>query len=82
MFKQTKKFLLASLFCLVVLCIAVFLWLGSTMENKSQKAISEVGTIYMSEMNRQLQQKFAAIIDLQMTQVEGIVKRTPPETVS
>ncbi len=82
MFKQTKKFLLASLFCLVVLCIAVFLWLGSTMENKSQKAISEVGTIYMSEMNRQLQQKFAAIVDLQMTQVEGIVKRTPPETVS
>ena len=82
MFKQTKKFLLASAFCLVVLCIAVFLWLGSTMGDRSQEAISKIGTIYMSELNRQLQQKFTAIVDLQMAQVEGIVKRTPPDTVS
>lgn len=81
MFKQTKKFLLASLCYLVVLCIGVFLWLGNTMGSKSQEAISRIGTIYMSEMNRQLQQKFMAIVDLQMTQVEGIVKRTPPETI-
>ncbi len=81
MFRQTKKFLLASLVCLVALCIAVFVWLGNVMEEKSQKAISQVGTIYMSELNRQLQQKFVAIVNLQMTQLEGIVERTPPETV-
>ena len=82
MFKQTKRFLLASLCCLVILCITVFLWLGRTMNAKSQNAISRVGTIYMSELNRQLQQKFTAIVDVQMTQLEGIVKGTPPETVS
>ena len=32
MFRQTKKFLLASLVCLVALCIAVFVWLGNVME--------------------------------------------------
>ena len=37
MFRQTKKFLLASLVCLVALCIAVFVWLGNVMEEKSQK---------------------------------------------
>ncbi len=82
MFRQTKKFLFASLVCLVALCIAVFIWLSDVMGEKSQKAISQVGTIYMSELNRQLQQKFAAILNLQMTQLEGIVERTPPETVS
>lgn len=82
MFKQTKRFLLASLFCLIVLCITDFLWLGRTMSNKSQEAISKIGTIYMSEMNRQLQQKFMAIVDLQITQLEGIVMTTPPKTVS
>ena len=82
MFRQTKKFLFASLVCLVALCITVFIWLSDVMGEKSQKAISQVGTIYMSELNRQIQQKFVAIVNLQMTQLEGIVERTPPETVS
>lgn len=82
MFRQTKKFLFASLVCLVALCITVFIWLGDVMGGKSQMAISQVGTIYMSELNRQLQQKFVAIVNLQMTQLEGIVERTPPETVT
>ena len=81
MFRQTKKFLLAIQDCLVALCIAEIVRLGNVMEEKSQKAISQVGTIYMSELNRQLQQKFVAIVNLQMTQLEGIVERTPPETV-
>ena len=72
MFRQTKKFLFASLVCLVALCITVFIWLSDVMGEKSQKAISQVGTIYMSELNRQLQQKFAAILNLQMTQLEGM----------
>ena len=36
----------------------------------------------MSEMSRQLKEKFTAIIDLRLSQVEGIVKRTPPGSVT
>lgn len=82
MFKKTKEFLFASVSCLVILCVVIFLWIGSTMSGKSLKAINEIGKLYMSEMSKQLQQKFDAIISLQISQLEGVVKRTPPETVS
>lgn len=79
MFKRTKKFLLLSLVCMIILCSAVFIWVAESMTGKSSEAISDIGMIYMSEMSRQLQQKFSAIIDLRRAQVEGIVRRTPPE---
>lgn len=79
MFKKTKKFLISSVCGLVVLCIVIFLWLGSAMSQKSFDAINEVGKLYMSEMSVQLQQKFNAIIDLQVSRVEAVLKRTPPK---
>ncbi|MDE7320281.1 MAG: response regulator, partial [Lachnospiraceae bacterium] len=74
MFKQTKRFLLASVCCLVTLCVAVFFWVSVYMNTKSEDAISEIGMIYMSEMSRQLQQKFDAVIGLHLSQAEGIVR--------
>ena len=65
MFKNTKKFLISSVCSLVILCIVIFVWLGSAMSTKSYDAINEVGMLYMSEMSVQLQQKFNAVIDLQ-----------------
>ena len=82
MFNNTKKFLLTSVSCLVVLCIIIFVWLGSVMGGKSHDAINEVGTLYMSEMSTQLQQKFDAVIELQVSRVEALIRRTPPESVS
>ncbi len=81
MFKSTKKFLLTSMICLILLCVLIFLWLGASMNGKSEEAINEIGKIYMSEMSTQLQQKFDAITALQISQVEGVIKRTPPESV-
>ena len=49
------------------------------MTGKSEEAINEVGKIYMSEMSMQLQQKFDAITTSWISQVEGIIRRTPPE---
>ena len=79
--KKTKKFLLLSSFCLAILCILIFSFTGIFMNGKSEKAISEIGTIYMSEMSKQMQQKFYVITDLRLFQTEGIIKRTPPDTV-
>lgn len=79
MFKKTRKFLISSVCGLVILCIVIFLWLGSAMSRKSYDAINEVGLLYMSEMSVQLQQKFNAVIDLQEARVRAILKRTPPQ---
>ncbi len=78
MFKQTKKFLFSSVCCLIVLCVTVFLWVSIYMSARSEDAISEIGMIYMSEMSKQLQQKFDAVIDLRLSQAEGIVRMLPP----
>lgn len=77
MFKMTKRFFLISGICLILLCTVVFMWIGTFMSQKSEKAITEIGTIYMSEMSKQIHQKFDAIIDLKLSQAQGIVKRTP-----
>ncbi len=77
MFIRTKKFLWVSFACLVIFCIAVFVWVSVSMTKKSEEAISDIGMIYMGEMSAQIQQKFKSITELRVTQVEGIVARTP-----
>lgn len=79
--KKTRNFLKLSFTGLSVLCIIVFVCLTLFMSKKTEDSIEDVGEIYMSEMNLQLQQKFSSIITLRLQQVEGIIKRTPPEHV-
>ncbi len=73
--KKTRQMLLTSVICLVTLCLIVFVWLGMVMDGKSQDTISEVSRTYISEMNNQLQKKFSTIIDLYLSQTEGIIQR-------
>lgn len=82
MFKQTKRVLIVCLICMTILCSIVFTWVLTSMSGKSEEAITDIGRIYMSEMSKQLQQKFNAIIKLRMDQVEGVIRRTPPESVT
>ena len=60
-FIRTKKFLWVSFTCLIILCIAVFIWISVSMTKKSEEAISDIGMIYMEEMSKQIQQKFKSI---------------------
>ena len=77
MFKMTKRFFAVRGICLILLCTIVFVWVGTLMSQKSENTIIDIGTIYMSEMSKQIHQKFDAIIDLKLSQAQGIVKRTP-----
>ena len=81
MFKNTRKFLIISFSFLIVVCILSFMAIAIWIGRKSNDAVSDVGMLYMSEMNRQLQEKYTTVIELRLSQVEGIVKRTPPESV-
>lgn len=81
MFKNTRKFLIISFSFLIVVCILSFMAIAIRIGRKSNDAVSDVGMLYMSEMNRQIQGKYTTVIELRLSQVEGIVKRTPPESV-
>ena len=79
-FSRAEGLLVGSFVGLIIMCMVVFLSISGIMEQRSTEAINEIGVIYMSEMSRQLKQKFSAIIDLRLSQARGIVKRTPEET--
>lgn len=79
MMKKTKRFLVTSLSCMLILLVTVFAWVISSMSRKSEGAISDIGMIYMSEMSTQLKQKFNAVTGLWLSQLEGLVRRTPSE---
>ncbi len=76
---KKRKYLFNGVFAgMMFICVTVFVWLTLFMSDRTDKTIIEVGDIYMSEMNVQLQQKFATIIKLRIEQVESIISRTPP----
>ena len=82
MYHKTKKKLWVSFLCLIIICIIIFAWMYQFLGEKNEETVTEIGMIYMSEMNRQLEQKYSTIIELRRSQVEGILKRTSPENVS
>ena len=81
MFKNTKKFLIVGFSFLIVVCIFSFWSISMQMDRGSTEAVNDVGRLYMSEMNKQIQEKYTTVVDLKLSQVEGIIKRTPPESV-
>lgn len=77
--EKGNKILMFSLAMVLLACMCVFVGITVFMGNKSEEAIHDIGDIYMSEMNKQLQQKFDAVIRLRLSQVRAITQRTPAE---
>lgn len=77
--EKGNKILMFSLAMVLLACMCVFVGITVFMGNKSEEAIHDIGDIYMSEMNKQLQQKFEAVIRLRLSQVRAITQRTPAE---
>lgn len=70
---STTRFLIYSFIGLLIFSISVFSLLGIYMSRKSEKAVYEVGQIYMSGMNKQMSKHFETVIKLRFNQVSGIV---------
>lgn len=81
MSKNIRKFLKISFSIMLVIYVAVFTFLTLFMSKKTDESINRINETYMSEMNLQLRQKFTSIMDLRLEQVEGIIKRDPPNSV-
>lgn len=69
----TIRFLKRSFVGLLLFSITTFMILGIYMNRKSEKAVYDVGEIYMSGMNRQMAKHFETVINLRFSQLEGIV---------
>lgn len=77
--KKVINFFAHSVMSVIIVCIAVFVWLTIFMARKTEESIQEVSNTYMAEVNQQIQQKFRAIISLRLEQLEGMIRRTPPD---
>lgn len=75
----TIRFLKRSFVGLLLFSITTFMILGIYMNRKSEKAVYDVGEIYMSGMNRQMAKHFETVINLRFSQLEGIVSVVSPE---
>lgn len=80
--KKTKKFLRCSVIVELIVCISVFVWLTVFMSQKTENTIVDVSEIYLSEMSTQIRQKFTSLVGLRLEQVEGVIRRTPPNVGS
>ncbi len=75
----TTRFLICSFVGLLIFSIIVFSSLGIYMSRKSEKAVCEIGEIYMSGMNEQMSRHFESVIKLRFNQVGGIVSVVPTD---
>lgn len=74
-----SRFLLYSFTGLLLFSILVFIFLGFYMNRESERAIYEVGNIYMSGMNEKISRNFENVIQLRFDQVYGITSVVSPE---
>ena len=56
----------------VIICLNIFVFsfLGISINNMCENTIENIGTAYMSEMNKQVSLHFETIIDLRLTMAE------------
>ncbi len=76
-----KKFLAISFSLLAIACVVMITFTSSVIAEKSDFAINKIGSLYMSGMAKQMQEKFDTVIDMQISELKGIVERHPPESV-
>lgn len=80
--KSTTRFLIGSLILLIIVCTGLFLSFALTMSHKSEKAINDVGDLYMHGVSERISEHFDTTIRLRLDQVETIAQNTPSDTFS
>lgn len=81
MSKKIKNVIRFGFISVVLISVLVFVYLTVFMTQKTEESVIDISEIYMSEMNVQLQQKFKSITDLRLTQVDGMIQRSPSDSL-
>ena len=69
---ETTHFLVRSFILILLFSVVIFSILGIYMTLKSERAVYQVGKIYMSGMNNEISRHFETVIDLRFEQVAEI----------
>ncbi len=77
--KSTIKFLILSFFSALLISVIIFVTFGFFVSKETNRTVEDMSEIYMVEVSRQIQQKFASLVSLRLDQVQGIITRMPPE---
>ncbi len=72
--------MIVSLICISIFCVLDFSFLTVRMNQRSAKAIEELGAIYMSGMGEQAATHFGTTIELRLSQVSALVDSVPPSS--
>lgn len=80
--KNTLRTLWLSLTVMLIFCIIVFTGLANYTVTQNDRAIGEVGEIYMDQMGTQVKMHFTTMIELQESRMNGIIWSTPQQSAA
>ncbi len=75
---KIKHFLIGSLAVLCIVCIVSFAALGLYLSRQNDQSVTDLGNIYMSNINDRITKHFAAISDQCLTPMTTFAENIPP----
>ncbi len=75
---KTINFLMSSLILVLLLCVLIFVSLGTMTARESADAIEEIGSFYMAGMSQKITSHFSTIVELRLSQIRALVETVPP----
>ncbi len=75
---KIKHFLIASLTGVCIVCIAAFAALAAYLNRQNEQAVTQLGNIYMSNINDRISKHFDAISDQCLTPMTTFAENIPP----
>ena len=70
--KRSSRVLLSGIVCGVLICAAMFIFLGVHMTKSSTQTMNDMGEMFMSGIGKQLVERFDTTIDQRTVMVEGL----------
>ena len=72
---RSSKILLASIVCGIAVSLAMFIFLGVFMTNRSTQTMNEMGEMFMSGIGRQTVMRYNSVIEQRTTMAQNVSSR-------
>ncbi len=78
--KLSKRVMFIGIIAGIVICIAMFTFLGVFMNGKSTATMNQMGEMFMTGIGRQAVMRYNTVIDQRTTMIDGLRKTYPEDT--
>jgi|GEM_PF-3818818 hypothetical protein len=75
---KIKHFLVGSLVSVCIVCLVAFTALAVYLNHQNEQAVTDLGNIYMSNINDRISKHFKTISDQCLTPMATFAENTPP----